>query len=399
MKNEKVGIVLVGIGGYGILYVNEILEHIKEEKYELRGVVDPYPQNCQKYNELLEIGVPVFSTLNEFYKNSAADLAIISTPIQYHCANTCTALSNRSHVLCEKPVAATFQEVIQMMEQRDKAGKLVSIGYQWSHSEAILRLKKDILDGIFGKPLRMKSIVLWPRYWDYYERGWAGKKKDNSGNWVLDSVASNATAHYLHNMFYLLGDEINRSAVLKSVKAETYRANNIENYDTATIRAYTDKGVDILFLASHAIQPEAVRDPEFEYVFENGVISIGAEKNATIKAVLKDGKEIDYGNPFENSAAKFWTILGAIQNGTNIPCGLEAAATHTKCINSVQKSVPDAAEFPEDLICRDANRKITWVKGLADVLNKCYDEWKLPGELETLWASCGKEVPVDGLSG
>lgn len=397
MKNKRVGIVLVGIGGYGMLYVNELLEHLKEEKYELRGVVDPYPQNCSKYNELLELGVPVFSTLDDFYKNSAADLAIISTPIQYHCTNTCTALANGSHVLCEKPVAATVQEAKQMMEQRDKAGKLVAIGYQWSFSDAILKLKEDILSGKFGKPVRMKSIVLWPRYWSYYERGWAGKKKDSSGNWVLDSVAANATAHYLHNMFYLLGDKINTSAVLKRVKAETYRANNIENYDTAAIRAYTDKGVEILFLASHAIEPVAVREPEFEYVFENGIIRYGifeAEKAATVRAVMNCGTEIDYGNPFENNAAKFWSIMDAIQNGTYIPCGLEAASVHTKCINSVQESVPDAAEFPGDLICRDEDLKITWVKGLADVLNKCYDEWKMPGELEATWASCGKEVAV-----
>lgn len=397
IKKEKVGIVLVGIGGYGVLYVNEALNHLKEGKYELRGVVDPYPEKCGRYAELLELGIPVFNNLDEFYKNSQAELAIISTPIQYHCANTCTALANGSHVLCEKPVAATVQDVVKMMEQRDKAGKLVSIGYQWSHCEAILKLKKDIISGKFGKPVRMKSIVLWPRHWDYYERGWAGRKKDNSGNWVLDSVAANATAHYLHNMFYLLGDEIDRSATLKSVTAETYRANNIENYDTAAIRAITNKGTEILFLASHAVEPEAEREPEFEYVFENGVVSyriLDAKRSATINAVMKDGTEIVYGNPFENDAAKFWTILDAIQNGSELPCGLEAASVHTKCINSIQESVPDAVAFPNDLICRDESRKITWVKGLADVLNRCYDEWKMPCELGTSWASCGKDISL-----
>lgn len=299
IKKDKIGIVLVGIGGYGMIYVNEVLEHINEGNFELRGVVDPYPQNCGKYNELLEQGIPVYSNIDEFYTNSAADLAIISTPIQYHCSNVCTALANGSNVLCEKPAAATVQDVVKMMEQRDKTGKLVDIGYQWSHSDAILSLKKDILSGRFGKPLKMKSIVLWPRNWSYYEKSWAGKKKDSSGNLVLDSVAANATAHYLHNMFYLLGQEINRSAVLKSVRAETYRANNIENYDTAVIRAITEKGVEILFVASHAIQPEYVRHPEFEYVFENGVISYHAfkeDRTGIIKVVMNDGMEINYGN-------------------------------------------------------------------------------------------------------
>jgi hypothetical protein len=64
----------------------------------------------------------------------------------------------------------------------------------------------------------------------YYQRSfWSGRIKDDNGNWILDSVASNATAHYIHNMFYVLGNEVDKSAVPVEVAAELYRANNIEN--------------------------------------------------------------------------------------------------------------------------------------------------------------------------
>jgi predicted dehydrogenase len=397
MNVKKTGIVLVGIGGYGKLYAEELLEHLDEGAYEIKGVVDPYPENCDKYSTIVELGIPVFKRLDDFYGSTSADLAILSTPIQFHCENTCTALANGSHVLCEKPAAATIQEVIQMIRYRDQAGKLVGIGYQWSYNDAILNLKRDILSGKFGRPLRMKSIVLWPRNWDYYARGWAGKKKDTAGNWVLDSVVANATAHYLHNMLYLLGDRLDGSATVKSIIAETYRANNIENYDTAAVRAFTDKGTEILFLAAHPIEPEAQRNPEFEYVFEKAVVSYKASQNrgtATVKAVLTDGTVIDYGNQLDNHTAKFWKILQAIQNGTEIPCGLEAASAHTVCINCIQESVPDAAIFPENLVCRDEDRKITWVKGLADVLNKCYEDWKMPCETDVEWACCGRKIEI-----
>jgi len=43
------------------------------------------------------------------------------------------------------------------------------IGYQWSYSEGIQSLKKDILSGLFGKPIRMKSLCLWPRDFAYLQ--------------------------------------------------------------------------------------------------------------------------------------------------------------------------------------------------------------------------------------
>ena len=88
----------------------------------------------------------------------------------------------------------------------------------------------------------------------------------------LDSVASNATAHYLHNMFYVLGDSVEKSA--KPVKwLPSYRANPIENFDTAAIRAKTEEGVEILFLTTHAVNIHPI--PQFCYEFENARVVFG----------------------------------------------------------------------------------------------------------------------------
>ena len=57
-------------------------------------------------------------------------------------------------------------------------------------------------------------MPLWPRDERYYSRnGWAGVKRTNDGTWILDSPTNNACAHFLHNMFYVLGDRIERCKV------------------------------------------------------------------------------------------------------------------------------------------------------------------------------------------
>ena len=386
---DKMGVVLVGIGGYGGLYVDELLDRAERSGAVLKGVVDPFPENCRRIAEIRSRGIPVHPSLAAFYAASAAELAVISSPIQFHADDVCRALEHGSHVLCEKPAAALPQDVERMMAARDRAGRVVAIGYQWSYSRAVQALKRDVLAGRFGKPVRLKTIVLWPRGWQYYARSWAGRVQDPEGRWVLDSVAANATAHYLHNMLFLLGSETDRSAVPARIQAEVYRANDIENYDTAAFRIWTREGVPLLFLASHAITPEAVRQPEFVYAFEQAEIRYFAELGegtGSIRAILADGSEINYGNPSDDDLLKFRSTVDAIRNGTDVACGLEAAVSHTFCMEAVHRAIPEVPVFPADWIVRDDEKRITFVKGLAGMCNRCYDEWRLPSEAGATWA-------------
>ncbi len=394
---EKLGVVLVGIGGYGGLYVEELLDRADRTGVVLRGVVDPCPENCRRIAEIRERGIPVHASLAAFYAASGAELAVISSPIQHHADDVCLALAHGSHVLCEKPAAALPQDVERMMAARDRAGRIVAIGYQWSYSPAVQALKRDILSGRFGRPVRLKTIVLWPRGWQYYARSWAGRVKDPEGRWVLDSVAANATAHYLHNMLYLLGAEPDRSAVPARIQSEVYRANDIENYDTAAFRMWTRDGVPLLFLASHAITPEAVRQPEFVFTFERAEIRYFAEfgeGTGNIRAMLADGSETNYGNPSEDDLLKFRTTIDAIRHGNGVACGLEAAAAHTYCMEAVYRAMPEVPVFPSDWVVRDDVRRVTFVKGLAGLCNRCYDEWRLPSEVGATWAYKASDVMV-----
>lgn len=394
-----VSVVLVGIGGYGNLYVEALLKEGEKRGTKIVGAVDPRPENCKYYEELKKRGIPFFASLEEFYAQSKVDLAVISSPIHYHSVQTCLALENGSHVLCEKPAAATIQELKKMIETRDRTGKFVSIGYQWSNSTAIHNFKKDIIEGVFGKPKQFKTIILWPRNDAYYQRAsWSGRIRDDKGNWILDSVASNATAHYLHNMFYILGKQLNESARPAEVTAELYRANNIENYDTAAIRVYTQERVELLFFATHAVKETL--DPVFNYQFENATVVFGdpdiPESSSNIVALFNDGTKKFYGDPFEQVIRKLWIAVDAVRGEASIPCGLEAASSHTICVNAAQESMNPIISYPSSIIRRDEEKRLTWVEGLAETLKECYAAGKTPSELGVTWAKPGKKIDVMG---
>ena len=169
---------------------------------------------------------------------------LIVTPIHLHAEHTCFALRNGANVLCEKPLAGTLIDALAMHEAQreasERGGPFTAIGYQWSFSQAVQSLKRAILSGSLGRPVRMRTMVHQPRPIGYFRRNdWAGRIRTPDGHSVFDSPVNNASAHFLHNMFYLLGATRETSATPAWVQAELYRANAIENYDTAALRCRT----------------------------------------------------------------------------------------------------------------------------------------------------------------
>ncbi|OYD07160.1 Gfo/Idh/MocA family protein [Paludifilum halophilum] len=389
--NKHVSTVLVGIGGYGRLYLKELFD--RSLQHTIKGVVDIHPTLSEYYDRIVQNNIPVFSSLEAFYEQWDADLAVISTPIHFHAQQTCYALSHGSHVLCEKPMSTTVEGARQIMETRDRTGKFVAIGFNWSFTPSIQRLKADVLSGRFGKAKRFKTIVLWPRNEDYYKRAsWAGRKYSANGDIILDSVANNATSHFLHHMFYLLGPEKERSVEIEQLTAELYRANEIENFDTCAVRVQTKEGTELLFFASHAAEEEA--GPRFVFEFEKAVITYHSHQGkGHMIAHFHDGTKKVYQDPEEDHLAKLRTCLQAAEAGNrDILCGPEAAMTHVQCISGMHQSVPEVVSFPKTFVKRNPDTKFRWVEGLSDALMACFHKWRLPGEAGVPWGKKGRTV-------
>ena len=402
---EPVSLVIVGVGGFGAVYLQALLEKKEEGLFRIAGAVDPQPNRCRQYVEMRAMGVPCFISLQDFYRNRNADLAILSSPIQMHMPQTVFALAKGSHVLCEKPAAGTIQEMRAAIAAEKAAGRRVAVGYQWSFSPAVQALKADIRAGLFGAAKKFKCLYLWPRDEGYYARNdWAGKRRDAEGAWVLDSPVQNAMAHDLHNMFYVLGPERETSARPAEVEAELYRANAIENFDTAAVRARTVEGVELLFLVSHASDED--RGPVVRYEFEKAVVRCDS-RTSGLWAEFPDGTRKDYGVPDAEPMNKLWqSIAGARAEGPRPLCGLEAASSQTLCMNGIQDSMPEIRDFPAGLVraveggggrrldveTPGARRLV--VDGLDEALAACYEAGKLPSELGLSWSAKGTTVDL-----
>ena len=394
-EKKPVSVVLVGITGMGQSYLETILAGFSPGEVELRAVVEPNPERSAYAEELKDRGIPVFRSIDQVYEGAGTPaLMVVCSPIHHHVSQTSHALKHGSYVLCEKPIGAVIQDANRLISIVDQTKLWVMMGYQWSYSRAVQSLKRDIVRGIFGKPLRMKTLCFWPRDEAYYKRNdWAGRVKDPFGKWVLDSPANNAMAHFLHNLFYILGEKTDGCAMPSEVTAELYRTYPIENYDTVACRAFTRDGVEILFYASHATSADL--GPMFSLEFEQATITYG-EAGDDILARDRSGNTRHYGSPeAEHPLLKLFEAVKTIREPGAIVCGPEASVAQTLCMNGMQESVSAVIDFPDSNVESDPEGKRRWVINLLQELESCYRKGVLPSESGLDWASSGQPISLE----
>jgi predicted dehydrogenase len=394
MAGASVSVVLVGIGGMGAVYVDELLKNAPGEDFRIAGAVDPAPDRCPRLADLRAAGVPLFPDLERFYAVRKADLAVISSPHHYHASQTIAALEAGSFVLCEKPTAGTIQEARAMAAAEQRTGRWAAIAYQWSFSDAVQALKGDILGGRFGRPLRLACLYTWPRDLAYYRRNaWAGRLRADDGAWILDGPANNAFAHDLHNMLYLLGPDVRSGARPAAIQGELYRVNAIENYDTAAARIRMENGTELLFLVSHA----ALRDrgPVLRFEFEKGTVTADG-RGSGLKAAFRDGATRDYGNPDAWPMKKLWDALRSVRTGVPPVCGVAAASGQTLAVNGLQDSAAGVVEIPAAFRAEERAGGSAWIRirGLDEAWGRCFEERLLPSEIGVPWARAGRLVDL-----
>lgn len=372
---DQMKILLVGVGGYAVNYIRELRKNGAQNGLKLEGAVDPYARQSSEYQTLIDMNVPLYDTPDAFYAEHDADFAVICTPIPFHAPQAVFCMEHGSHVLCEKPIAGTLVDAERMIEARDRTGKYLGVGFQWCYDSAMLSFRKDVQSGLFGRLISMRSIIIWPRDVAYYQRGggWAGKKYDKNGNPIFDSVASNATAHYLENMLWVAGK--NPTAV----EFVTARANPIETFDTIVLKGKLDDA-DLTYVATHACRAADYQDPYFEYVFEKGEVIFGGRGIATgsgapLVARMNDGSLKEYGATYPNGIDKLRRMVELIRGETDsLPCTAEDAMLHTRVMDLVNRK--EAFVFPKDRVVLSDN--MYWTPGLAETLWNCFDERKLP---------------------
>jgi predicted dehydrogenase len=387
---------LVGVGGYGGVYLDLIRDRIiTPQELRLIGAVDPFAEESGgAYTFLQEQGYPIYDTLETLYQQGTPELLIISTPVPLHRIQCIKALFNGSNVLCEKPLVPLLADLPALRTAVQCSGKALAVGFQWSFSITMQLLKNDILKGKLGKPVSLNTMVSWPRDAAYYEHSnWKGRIYDAAGYPVLDCIASNAASHYLHNLFYLMGEAPWQAKMPCRVEAELYRAKEIETYDTCFLKGDFDNGCRFFLAASHATAQN--ENPRFCYLFEHARVELNETKQDNcVYVFFEDGNEVCYGNPFtrEETAQKVRGMVRYLREGIPLACTLETVVPHLRVCNALF-DYADFRSFPGEYLQNDGEG--AFMPRLYGDMERCYLSGLLPYEEQLPWSSEPAQIAFD----
>jgi predicted dehydrogenase len=152
MRNLRVGLVGLGMMGKNHLRILTSLEGV-----ELVGVADP----------LAKAGVASNMTAHDAYTeyrdllNLGLDYCVIAAPTGFHKEISVEALNRGVNCLIEKPVAANYEEALEIQIAADKAEKFVSIGHIERYNSAVRQLKKRLVDADLGAIYQIENSRCW----------------------------------------------------------------------------------------------------------------------------------------------------------------------------------------------------------------------------------------------
>ena len=336
-----VAIGTVGLGGYGgtICRLLEQQSREPDPPVRLAAVYElDVAAHAGRLEELRSAGVQVAGSYEELL-SAPVEAVWLPLPIHLHRPFTEQALAAGKAVMCEKPAAGSVDDLHAMMAARDRAGRPVAIGFQHMYDPATHEVKRRLLEGAIGRLRSATVVVCWPRELAYFARNdWAGRFR-RDGVWVMDSPASNAMGHYVNLPLFWLGEAPAASAVPVAVEAELYRVNDIENYDTCSLRVQMADGAELLVLLTHACG-ETI-DPRITVTGEAGTLEARPAQVATFRdargevleqvALAEEPRAL----MVQRFAAR---VRGALDDGA--VATLEQSEAHLVAVNGASEATP-----------------------------------------------------------
>lgn len=174
--------------------------YIKSGKVEIKYAVDGLIERAQSFAE--KFAIPhATAHLDDVLNDPEIDAISVCTPNATHAPISIAALKAGKHVLCEKPAALTYDEVVQMKQAADESKKILNIGVVNRFNTTVNKVKALFDAGELGELYHI--VCSFRMHRAIPGLGGAFTTKSMSGGGVLIDWG----IHYLDLIFYILGVE------------------------------------------------------------------------------------------------------------------------------------------------------------------------------------------------
>ncbi len=154
-----------------------------------------------------------YSDYHDLIEQSDVDAVSICTPNCFHKEIALAAISAGKHVLCENPLAMTYEDTVNMYDTAERAGVRHMTAFTYRFVPAMRYLSYLVRRGDIGPPLQLRSRRL--QDWGNYAIGWR-QIKAMAGSGGIGDMAS----HRIDYAHLLIGQPARATGLVKTFLPE-----------------------------------------------------------------------------------------------------------------------------------------------------------------------------------
>jgi predicted dehydrogenase len=232
-QDKPVTVGLVGAGIRGL----ELMQYVLNVGGKVAMVCDLYDGHLRRAQEI-QPNTPVTRDFNEVIARKDIEAVVVATSDHWHAPVAIAAMKAGKDVYCEKPMAHTIPEALEMAKVSKQTGKVVQVGSQSLSMESTAKAREWVQKGMIGDVFMCQCSIYRPNAigaWRYpvppdaspktidWERflGNAPKRPFDAArffqfrNWwdYGTGIAGDEYVHLLSRVHYVLGAQFPVSAV------------------------------------------------------------------------------------------------------------------------------------------------------------------------------------------
>ena len=177
---RQLGAAIIGCGWVAGEYVKAF---VNDRRSEVRALVSRNRANAERYRGQYGLQCAVETDAAVMLARDDIDIVVVSTPHNVHTEYVVAAAEAGKHVIIEKPVALTVEDVKRQWEAVERNGVKTLVGFVLHWNPLLMTIDKLIDQGAFGEVF-MVEVDYLHRIWMRPEEKWLGSR-EQSGTAIL----------------------------------------------------------------------------------------------------------------------------------------------------------------------------------------------------------------------
>lgn len=318
---KRLGVGIIGCGAVAEEYVKAFK---KDERSEIRALVSRNRANAERYRDRYDLDCAIETDAVEMLRRKDTDIAVVCTPHNQHTKYAVAAAEAGKHIIIEKPVAVTLEDLRKQQQAVKKAGVKTLVSFVLHWNPLLMTIDRLITQGVFGN-IFMVEVDYMHRIWITAEEKWYASRQQ-SGTAILTGGC-----HAIDALRWFARSEA-KAVCAYQVKTE----NPIEYPGTISVNVEFEDG--------KIGRSTTTFDAQMPYRFNIGVYGTeGTIRNNEIFApklfpgqndfmkipcILPDSADVSH-HPFEGEVSHFLDCI--VEDKRPFPDLEDAAQTHAVC--------------------------------------------------------------------